>query len=128
MPRSRSLAIIKENMSTTRKQSDPFVQQVTTQATPLTPIHEAQSYKLADQCPIADKAELIGVKRLLETLLEPEHSTPSRHSAASLKVHFRSLDDISNEDEADETVQEFANEASAAFQRKRNDSGESRAT
>ena len=107
-----------------RKQSDPFNYEASQQLVEasLTPIHEAQSYRIsanhaAFEGPVhypppqqqqqqqqQQQEQQKTVKRLMETLLlEPEHSTPSRHSAASLKVHFRSVDDVSCNDDDGES-------------------------
>lgn len=59
------------------------------------PIQDAQSYK-----PDKSSESSAVVRRLVETLTEQQPPTAARHSAASLKVHFRcSLDDISNDNE-----------------------------
>lgn len=59
------------------------------------PIQDAQSYK-----PDKSSESSAVVRRLVETLTEQQPPTAARHSAASLKVHFRcSLDDISNDND-----------------------------
>jgi len=103
--RSQSCAVFRPSMVdrvTIRKQSDPFIDDALTAnghlSEPL-PLHEAHSYRAT--------TELTGggaVKRARPVLLETltEQATASRHSAASLKVHFRSLDDISSDNQVDE--------------------------
>lgn len=107
--RSQSCAVFRPtamvDRATIRKQSDPFIDDVPTTANghlsePL-PLHEAHSYRAT--------TELTGggggaVKRARPVLLETltEQASASRHSAASLKVHFRSLDDISSNNQVEE--------------------------
>lgn len=109
LARSQSWAIIRhiERQGASRKQSDPFVEDEPdlSPSGDTVPIQHAQSYKPAASS--ADKTiEMAGVRRLMDTLSEQQHmntSTHSRQSAASLKVHFRSVDDISNEDDDEES-------------------------
>lgn len=87
LPRSQSCATLAHRerlVDIGRKQSDP------TARTPkpkeriqqAVPIQEAQSYRNAV------------VTTLPPSSIQPD---PSRHSAASLKVHFRSMDDVSED-------------------------------
>ena len=119
LPRSQSWSALREGARppSGRKQSDSFIDD---SVGPAAPIQHAQSYKLTANANNNNTArtstnsnhsgrrnnnagaEPAGVKRLMESLSEPsEPSTSlSRQSAASLKVHFQSIDDIS--DEADD--------------------------
>ena len=93
LARSQSWAVIRhvERLGTERKGS--VADEDHGDAVLAVPIQEAQSYK-------PDKtSEAAAVRRLMETLTEPA----ARHSAASLKVHFRcSLDDIGNDNDDDD--------------------------
>ena len=110
LPRSQSWAVLRqvERLGGERKQSDPCARGASVRpkeaagasdTAESVPIQEAQSYRRSELQPD-------GVKRLLiESLVEQRRQNlqePSRHSAASLKVHFRSMDDISNDNEFDD--------------------------
>ena len=130
--RSQSWAAIRQvdRAPTMRKQSDPFVDDEPIgscqfgEPLPL-PLNEAHSYRTTTELTTG------AVRRplmLLETLAEHNnHSTPSRHSAASLKVHFRSLDDISSdnqvEGEEDEDFNLSISEGLSDQSRRRDQSG-----
>jgi hypothetical protein len=89
--------------ATIRKQSDPFIDNVATTnghlSEPL-PLHEAHSYRATTELTGGGGAVKRARPVLLETLTE--QASASRHSAASLKVHFRSLDDISSDNQVEE--------------------------
>ncbi len=98
LARSQSWAVIRhvERLGTERKGSVADGEHGDTMAVP---IQDAQSYKTDTT------SEAAAVRRLMETLTEQQPSTAARHSAASLKVHFRcSLDDISNDNDDDDNL------------------------
>lgn len=102
LARSQSWAVIRhvEKLNTERKGSvvDEDGDSVAV------PIQDARSYKKEKP------SETATVRRLMETLKEQQPHTISRHSAASLKVHFRcSVDGISNDNDEDNLTMDCSN-------------------
>jgi len=76
-------------VSSARKQSDSFVDKVQLSA----PINQAESYQQPKS--VSDQEHF--VKRFVENLLLEPCNHQSRQSAASLKVHFQSVDDVADQ-------------------------------
>lgn len=135
MARSQSWAVLQQSQRLgggVRKPSDPFsdgaVHDGATSADSV-PIQDAQSYRptaAADRGGTA--TDLAGVCRLMATLAEPNNNpttTVSRQSAASLKVHFRSIDDVSNKtDDSNGSCKEGVLDDGSFDSRRRSQSGE----
>ena len=76
-------------VSSVRKQSDSFVDKVQLS----TPINQAESYQQPKS--VNDQQHFVNL--LVDNLLHKPCDHQSRQSAASLKVHFQSVDDVTDQ-------------------------------